>query len=120
MPQQQHDYNIVVLVKGMNMSHLTSVEMSKIEERVLKIPEGGYTIHSVGVKNYLMWVGGDWPAEKDYDLCEFFAHAGTDIAHLLRDAKSYRLYNEDMKVLCDKQDEEIQRLKKELMTIKGE
>lgn len=120
MPQQQHDYNSVVLAKGMSMSHLNISDLAKIEERVSKIPEGGYTIHSVGVKNYLLWVGGDWPADKDYDLCEFFAHAGTDIAHLLRDAKSYRLYNEEMKSLCDKQDEEIQRLKKELKTIKGD
>jgi hypothetical protein len=98
---------------------MTSLELEKIKQRLSRIPCGKYTLHSIGVKNYLLWVGGDWPENKDLDLCEFFANAGTDVANLIKDCESYRDYNEDMKSLCEKQAVEIEELRSEIKRLKG-
>ena len=101
------------------MKHLSLSELRQIEDRLSLIPQGGYRLHSIGVKNYLLWVGGDWPEEKDDDIFEFFSHAASDVANLIRDAKLYRSYNEEMQSLCYLQELEIEKLKNELKTIKG-
>lgn len=66
-------------------------ELREIKDRVARTTPGFFKVSSVGCKNHLLWLGGDWPESDDDGNYEFFAHAKRDITKLIDEIEKLKL-----------------------------
>lgn len=71
-------------------------DLDAITRRLNKLPKGDFTVTSIGVKNYLMWAGGNWEPEYDYAVHDFFANCKTDVISLIDDLNFYKQMNRQL------------------------
>lgn len=74
------------------------MSLEEIQSRLNKTTPGPWRLHSIGAKNYLLWVGGNWPEEDDDANFDFIANAKTDIQWLIKLVEDLKYKNETLKI----------------------
>ncbi len=69
---------------------MNDAELREIKDRLAKTTPGFFSVSSVGCKNHLLWVGGDWPESDDHANSEFIAHAKRDITKLIAEIEKLK------------------------------
>lgn len=102
------------MIKDVHMaSTLSSHVLEEIKQRITDLPAGQIVVSSIGVKNYLMWAGGNWDEKYDLPMHNFFAHAKNDVELLIADL-------EEMKQKVYDLEESNESLKKRLIVATDE
>ena len=70
---------------------MNDAELREIKDRLAKTTSGYFRVTNIGCKNYLLWLGGDWPESDDDTNYEFFAHAKRDISRLIDEIEKLKL-----------------------------
>jgi len=74
------------------------MSLEEIQSRLNKTTPGPWQLHSIGAKNYLLWVCGNWPEEDDDANFDFIANAKTDIQWLIKLVEDLKYKNETLKI----------------------
>lgn len=93
-------------------------DLVRMKDRLSEIPSGDYALTSIGVKNYLMWAGGNWEEKYDYAMHDFFANAKRDISMLIADCERLLALKQEYEQELARKDECIQKIRLELKTLK--
>jgi len=94
-------------------------DLDAINRRLNKLPKGDFAVTSIGVKNYLMWAGGNWEPEYDYAVHEFFANCKSDVKKLIDDLNFYKQMNRNLLDAQSTQSKDIEKLKIEVHEIRN-
>lgn len=95
-------------------------DLVRIKQRLDELPSGDYAVTSIGVKNYLMWAGGDWEEKYDFAIHDFFANAKRDILMLIADNERFKLLQEEYKKELVRKDQCIEKIRVELDSLKNQ
>lgn len=93
-------------------------DLAKIKERLAELPDGDYAVTSIGVKNYLMWAGGNWEEKYDFAMHEFFANAKRDLSMLIADFEHLKSLLEEHQKELIRKDQCIEKIRSELKDLK--